>query len=118
MAVRTTTFEEAVDAAEWFQKQAAKVTPNHNLDFVINTDQTGCEYGINIRGALSRIGEKRREVGVRDINKITHSCTAQCAVTALGKLLHAVFVCLQERSGAIGPVSFEEVKTSNLEMFS
>jgi hypothetical protein len=33
------------------------------------------------------------------------------AITASGKLLHMVFICLQERSGAFSPCMCEEVTT-------
>jgi hypothetical protein len=45
------------------------------------------------------------------VNKITHSYTAQYAITALGKLLPMVFICLQERSGTFGPRISEEART-------
>jgi hypothetical protein len=37
------TFDEVVKVAELFQKQTMKFIPNQNHDYVINTDQTGCE---------------------------------------------------------------------------
>jgi hypothetical protein len=72
-----TTFEETVKAAELFQKQTAALIPDYDRDCVKNTDQTGCEYRVNIRWILSHQGEKTTEVLVRNVNKITHSYTAQ-----------------------------------------
>jgi hypothetical protein len=43
--------------------------------------------------------------------KIMHSYTVQCAITASGKLLPAVFICQQERSGTLSLLICEEVKT-------
>jgi hypothetical protein len=40
-----------------------------------------------------------------------HSYTAQYAITALGKLLPTVVICLQERSSAFGPCICGEMKT-------
>jgi len=37
------------------------------------------------------------------MNKVTHSYTAQYAITLSGKLLPKVFVCLQEKTGSFGP---------------
>jgi hypothetical protein len=38
------TREERVNAAELFQKQRSIMIPDYNLDYVININQTGCEY--------------------------------------------------------------------------
>jgi hypothetical protein len=35
----------------------------------------------------------------------------QCAITALGKLLPVMFICLQERSGTFGSQICEEART-------
>jgi hypothetical protein len=40
-----------------------------------------------------------------------HSYTAQYAITASGKVLPMVFICLQERSGTFSPRIYEEVRT-------
>lgn len=37
------------------------------------------------------------------MNKVTHSYTAQYGLTLSGKLLPAVFICLQETTGSFGP---------------
>jgi hypothetical protein len=42
---------------------------------------------------------------------ITHSHTAQYAITASGKLLPTMFISLQQRSGAFCPPISEEVNT-------
>jgi hypothetical protein len=97
--------------AELFQKRTATLIPDYSRDCVINTDQTGCEYRVNIRRTLSHQGEKTTEVLVLDVNKITHSYTAQYAITASGKLLPMVFICLQDRSGTFGPRICEEART-------
>jgi hypothetical protein len=97
-------FDETVRSAHLFQKQTVAVIPTYNPDYVINTDQTGCEYRIKIRRTLSSEGEKTTQVLVQDLNKITHSYTAQYDITASRKLLPRVFICLQERSAAFGQV--------------
>lgn len=42
-------------------------------------------------------------VSRKDLKKITHSYTAQYAMTLSGKLLPRVYVCLQESNGSFGP---------------
>lgn len=44
------------------------------------------------------------------MNKITHSHTAQYAVTMSGKLLPSVFICLQKATGVFGPKIQESIK--------
>jgi hypothetical protein len=66
---------------------------------VINADDTGCKYRVNIRRILQHKGQKTVEVLMRDINEIMHSYATQLAIATSGKLLPAVFMCLQERSG-------------------
>ena len=43
------------------------------------------------------------EVDIGDVNKVTHSYTAQYSLTASGKLIPQVFLCLQKPSGKFGP---------------
>ena len=47
-------------------------------------------------------GQKKVEVDIGDVNKVTHSYTAQYTITALDKLLPKVILCLQEQSGKFG----------------
>jgi len=89
--------------AEKFQKRIARQILKFDRDYVINTDQTGCEYRVDVRRILSTKGEKSTEVFLGDFNKITHSYTAQYAITASGKLLPKVFLCMQEPKGVFGP---------------
>jgi len=88
---------------EKFQKRIARQILKFDRDYVINTDQTGCEYRVDVRRILSTKGEKSTEVFLGDFNKITHSYTAQYAITASGKLLPKVFLCMQEPKGVFGP---------------
>ncbi|XP_076302087.1 uncharacterized protein LOC143220302 [Lasioglossum baleicum] len=74
-----------------------------HMDFVINTDQTGCQYQSTYGRTLAQRGSKVVSVQMQSVNKMTHSYTAQYAVTLSGKLLPTVFVCLQEKSGKFGP---------------
>lgn len=89
--------------AEKFQKRIATQISNFHPDFVINTDQTGCEYRVDVHRTLANKGDKTVEVFLGDFNKITHSYTAQYSITASGKLLPKVFLCMQEPKGIFGP---------------
>ncbi|XP_067214157.1 uncharacterized protein [Linepithema humile] len=89
--------------AEKFQKRIARQIFKFDRDYVINTDQTGCEYRVDVRRILSTKGEKSTKVFLGDFNKITHSYTAQYAIIASGKLLPKVFLCMQEPKGMFGP---------------
>ena len=95
--------EDTTKAATKFQAQTCAIIERSNPDYVINTDQTGCEYRTPIKRTLSFKGEKSTIVGVQNINKITHSYTAQYSITLSGKLLPQVFVCLQETAPTFGP---------------
>ena len=89
--------------AEEFQKTTSTIIPNFNPDFVLNTDQSSCEYRMNIQRVLSHKREKMTEVFLGDVNKVTHSYTVQYTISASGKLLPKVFFCLQEAKGTFGP---------------
>ncbi|GFY50024.1 HTH CENPB-type domain-containing protein [Trichonephila inaurata madagascariensis] len=77
--------------------------PKFDTDFVINTDQTGCQYQFTFNRTLEDKGSKTIFVKRQDINKLTHTYAAQYALTLSGKLLPKVFVCLQEPTGKFGP---------------
>lgn len=44
------------------------------------------------------------------MNKVTHSYTAMYSITASGKLLPKVFLCLQEKGGSFGPRIQEHIR--------
>lgn len=71
-------------------------------DFIINTDQTGCQYQSAFDCTLTTIGEKTVVVERKDRSKISHTYTAQYAMTMAGKLLPSVFLCFQELAGKFG----------------
>lgn len=51
-------FENRFASGEIFQRQTSEIIKNYDVDFVINTDQTGCEYRVNVHRTLSHQGEK------------------------------------------------------------
>ncbi|GBN35976.1 hypothetical protein AVEN_22431-1 [Araneus ventricosus] len=99
----TATIEETLASAATFRKQALKLIPNFNKDYVINTDQTGCQYQSNYNRTLAVKGSKTIFVKRNDMNKVTHSYTAQYSLSLSGKVLPKVFICLQEATGNFGP---------------
>ena len=96
--------EKVLEDARQFQEECSALIPKYNPDFVLNTDQTGCEYRVNIQRTMTFRGQKRVEVNLGDVNKVTHSYTAQYTLVASGKILPKVFLCLQETTGSFGPV--------------
>ena len=95
--------EDTVAAAENFQKQTRVLMPKFLLRFVINTDQSGCQYEIVYNRSLNFKGAKTVLVQKKNLNKMTHSYTVQYSVTAAGTLLPTVFLCMQETGHNFGP---------------
>ncbi|XP_076545771.1 LOW QUALITY PROTEIN: uncharacterized protein LOC117611086 [Osmia lignaria lignaria] len=94
--------EEIMKSAIQFQNLIQSIPNDYDSDYIINTDQTGCEYRINVARTYTHTGQKTVELFIGDLNKITHSYTAQYSLTKSGKLLPKVFVCLQESGDAFG----------------
>ncbi|GFV02773.1 HTH CENPB-type domain-containing protein [Trichonephila clavipes] len=99
----TATMEETHAAAEKFRLHTRALIPNYDKDFVLNTNQTGCQYQSTYNRTLAEQGSKVVLVKWKDMNKVTHSYTAQYVMTLSGKLLPTVFICLQEANGNFGP---------------
>jgi len=53
--------------------------------------------------SLTEQGSKAVYVKRKDMNKVTHSYTAQYVITLSGELLPTVLICLQESTGVFGP---------------
>ncbi|GFY21624.1 HTH CENPB-type domain-containing protein [Trichonephila clavipes] len=62
-----------------------------------------CQYQSTYNRTLAEQGSKVVLVKRKDMNKVTHSYTAQYVMTLSGKLLPTVFICLQEANGNFGP---------------
>ena len=95
--------EELQRKAENFKAECREISGSFDNNLIINTDQMGCEYRAPVLRTLAPIGEKSIEVHLGDLNKTTHSYTVQYSITAGGKLLPKIFICLQEVSGKFGP---------------
>jgi len=57
---------------------------------------------VNVARTYTHTNEKTVELFIGDLNKTTHSYTAQYALTQSGILLNKVFVCLQEPGDKFG----------------
>ena len=62
-----------------------------------------------ISRTYTHTSEKKVELCIDDLNKITYSYTAQYSLTKSGILLDKVFVCLQESGDTFGVRVIEEV---------
>lgn len=50
--------EAIIQSAEHFQTLIQAISPDYKPDFVINTDQTSCEYRVNVSRTYTHTGEK------------------------------------------------------------
>ena len=63
----------------------------------------GCQYQSIFNRTLSTVGSKTVFIQRKDMNKVTHSYTAQYSITLSGRVLPQVFVCLQEQTDTFRP---------------
>ena len=70
-----------------------------------------CQCDDGCHRTMEHIGTKRVDAFIGDMNKVTHSYTVQYTITASGKLLPKLFICLQEKSGEFGSRVSKEVET-------
>lgn len=96
--------EKIEESAALFKIQLSAITNLFNPKYVINTDQTGCEFQIMTNRTYSHQGEKSTLVSTKNPSKISHSYTAQYTVTLDGTLLQRVFLCMQETNDKFGPL--------------
>ncbi|CAK9826401.1 hypothetical protein ANTRET_LOCUS4258 [Anthophora retusa] len=89
---KMTTLQEIEESAKRFQHQTKNIITAGTIPphFIINTDQTGCEYRTSIKRSLSHKGEKATQIAIDSISKMTHSYTAQYSITLAGKLIPKV----------------------------
>lgn len=98
------TAEEIQRAADNFKLQLAEVVPKFEKRWVLNTDQTGCEFQIITNRTYSHQGERTTLVSTKNPSKCTHSYTAQYTVSLDGSVLPKVFLCMQETKDKFGPI--------------
>lgn len=51
-----------MNSAIQFQNLIQSISIDYNSDFIINTDQTGCEYRVNVSRTYTHTGEKTVEL--------------------------------------------------------
>ncbi|RWR99706.1 Pogo transposable element with KRAB domain-like protein, partial [Dinothrombium tinctorium] len=95
-------------AAE-FTNSINELLSSYDHDFVFNTDQSGFNYIMHSSRTLSNVGESDTTVVVESTNATTHSYTIQVLVSANGKLLDPLLLCLKEQGGTFGPRVFENL---------
>ncbi|XP_032673519.1 uncharacterized protein LOC116845214 [Odontomachus brunneus] len=101
--------DEILAVADRFRKQIQPLLQNYSPDLIINTDQTGCQYQSTINWTLAQKDVKSVFVKKKSLHKISHSYTAQYALTCSGKLVPKVFLCLQETGDKFGPIIQKQV---------
>lgn len=101
--LKVLTKEEIIQAAEAFKLRLAETASQYENKFVINTDQTGCEFHIMPNRTYSWKGERMTMSSAKNVSKTTHSYTAQYTVTLDKTLVPKVFICMQEPNGVFGP---------------
>lgn len=69
-----------------------------------NTDQFGMNLEIHSGRTLEEKGVKSVEALVQSVNATTHSYTLQATISAAGKVLPKMYMCLQTKDGTFGPI--------------
>lgn len=90
-------------SAKLFVQNSNAFISNLNRDMIFNSDQSGINYEYYSTRTLSDKGEKITSVIVKSKRSTTHSFTIQPTISASGKLLPKLYVCLQEPRGKFGP---------------
>jgi len=94
--------EDLIDAVTKFREEFKQKSSSYDPRFIYNTDQTGFRYEVVGNRTLSYKGE-RRTLGsaLSPKNKMTHSYTVQYTISADGKIVGDVFICLQVKFQSI-----------------
>ncbi|CAF2826171.1 unnamed protein product [Rotaria sp. Silwood2] len=88
-----------IESADSFVRDAKRQMQNYTHEEILNTDQIGLELELYSSRTLSYEGEKVTMTRVRSKNATTHSYTVQPMISAAGKLVGPVFLCLKEPKG-------------------
>jgi len=98
-------FEAILEQGKKFQTELAAAATSFDPDLVLNTDQTGFVYEITPKRTFADRGEKSTLVVAKSPNNLaTHSYTVQYTISKSGKIVGDVYLCLQEKSGRLGPI--------------
>lgn len=88
-----------IESADLFVRDTKRQMQNYAHEEILNTDQVGLELELHSNRTLSYQGEKVTVVRVRSKNTTTHSYTIQLMISAAGKLVGPLFLCLKEQKG-------------------
>lgn len=88
-----------IESADSFVRDAKRQMQNYAHEEILNTDQVGLELELHSSRTLSYDGEKVTMARVRSKNATTHSYTIQPMISAAGKLVGPLFLCLKEPNG-------------------
>jgi hypothetical protein len=89
--------------ANEFLNNAKQVMQSFDESNTFNSDQSGFNYVITSGRTLSEEGEKATLSSVSSVAATRHSYTIQPTISADGKLLSPLFLCLQETDDKFGP---------------
>lgn len=105
------TFKETLEASKLFKKQTVTIIPNHDLNFVINTDRTRSEYHTH---ALKILLHKEEKVTSSRMTYKQNYTYFHCAVSYHIRQTVVESVCLQ----LYLPVKTQKHYHKDLEMFT
>lgn len=88
-----------IESADSFVRDVKQQMQNYAPEEILNTDQVGLELELHSSRTLSYEGEKVTMARVRSKNATTHSYTIQPTISAAGKLVGPLFLCLKELNG-------------------
>lgn len=103
--------KEILEAAERFQTQTKAIMSEFDLDFVINTDQMGCQYQMLYNQSLIPQHLQNVLPKKKSLHDTSQLYTVQYSITASGKLLPVVFLCMQEPLGKFNPTVQRNINT-------
>ena len=98
-------YEEKViqETVNKFLKDAKEYVKSFGEENTFNSDQSGFNYIMTSGRTLSEEGEKITLSSVSSVSSTSHSYTIQPTISADGKLLSPIYLCLQETEGQFGP---------------
>ena len=88
-----------IESTDSFVRDAKRLVQNYAHEEILNTDLVGLGLELHSSRVLSYEGEKVTMARVRSKNTTTHSYTVQPMISAAGKLVGPLFLCLKEPKG-------------------
>jgi ribosomal protein L13E len=104
---RYNSWESTIEAANKFQDTMSQKIPQYVYDYVINADQVGFNKELTSKRTLNEVGKRTIEAVVSNKDATTHSYTVMPMITASGKVISPMLLCLQEQDGRL-PTTLKE----------